>query len=819
MKNSSETLNKKITQGQTLFKTGKVEESKILFLKLLENNPLNTEILNNLGVIFFSKGDIQKAEKFFKKAINVDNNHTDSRLNIINLLQGSGRYEESINHLKFLIQSRTDDVNIINQLAMAYLETGKKDEAISSLVKSLNINPAQKIVKESLSLLNASSPRIDSNITIKIISPSDFDNNPSRRILWGDHWVKFELEQAFSHFGLKVVNGKADVVIYLFGSPIEGLTKDSFNMVWLYSHPDMVTSSNLKVFDKIFCLSSSFIPNLKAMGYKDIDLMIGATSKTPIYLPQKYDVVFVGNTRAYGGRKIISDIGDIPFNFKVWGNGWDKILPKKNIGGLYYDNQKLNELYASSVISINDHHPDMAKKGMVAVKIFDILASGGFALSDTNTGIHDIFGDAVPQYSDAEDLRDIISYYLKNPDIRYEMTKKGREIALAHTFKDRALQFLSAIPEDIKSAKKKEKIYTIPKVNGESNSENNRLKILYVDTISAAHATCNVNGMLKSYRKIADVTSFDYRGLAAQYGVEFMNKMLIEKALKIKPDMIHLGKCESIAGMTVKIIKENIETCIVHFYGDFRWNPQPWVVDIGKHTDFTLFSLTDERILQKYRNAGVQNIAGWWDAGSDPNIFYPRNVEQDQDVVFMGNNLDIPHDGYPKRRQLIEELLKNKLDVHLYGKEWDYLLQKGYQTLYIHPFATEEEFATVCSRSKIVLGINGVNDVRMYASWRRAVNTMASGAFHLTHYVPGMESIFQNKEHLVWFNSVPEAIELVYYYLTHNDEREAISRKGRNEVLKNHTWDARIKIMLNLYSQYAEYRKSIETPIKNRHLI
>jgi len=171
-------------------------------------------------------------------------------------------------------------------------------------------------------------------------------------------------------------------------------------------------------------------------------------------------------------------------------------------------------------------------------------------------------------------------------------------------------------------------------------------------------------------------------------------------------------------------------------------------------------------------------------------------VEKSYDVVFMGTNWrNLPNEGYEERRQLIRAMLDAGLDVHIFGKGWDYL-KENYQNVHLHQFVIADKLAEACSRSKVTLGINGVNNVRMYASWRRTVNTMASGAFHLTHYVPGLETVFENRKHLVWFNSVPEAVELTKHYLSHEEERERIAAAGRQEILANHTWDDRIAEML-----------------------
>jgi len=178
-----------------------------------------------------------------------------------------------------------------------------------------------------------------------------------------------------------------------------------------------------------------------------------------------------------------------------------------------------------------------------------------------------------------------------------------------------------------------------------ATGDTDRIKVLYVDTISTPTAACNINGTVRAFMKVSKLKLFDYRLIAQKYGVTKMNNMLVHLALEFKPDLIHLGKSESISGLAVKAIKDRIDTCVIHFYGDFRWDPQPWVVDIGKYADCTLFNYTDERILNKYWAAGVKNIGGFWDSGADPSVFYPRDLEKSMEVVFMGSNLNIPHDG------------------------------------------------------------------------------------------------------------------------------------------------------------------------------
>lgn len=320
-------------------------------------------------------------------------------------------------------------------------------------------------------------------------------------------------------------------------------------------------------------------------------------------------------------------------------------------------------------------------------------------------------------------------------------------------------------------------------------------KVLYVDMLTAHHAAFKTAGIMKAYRRVAVLKSFPYRKIAGGYGAARMNAMLIETALEFCPNLIHLGKCENVSGATIKAIKECLDTYVIHFYEDFRLSPQRWVISIGQYADCTIFNVDDEEYLDRYRSAGLERIGPWWGCGTDPEVFYPRDMEKVWDLAFMGTNVPLPHSGYRIRRQLLETALQEGFSLHIFGGigGWRYLKTDT------HQFVFGGKFAEACSRARVTLGVNGVNDVRMYASWRRTVNSMASGAFHLTHYVPGLETFFENKKHLVWFHDVSEAMELIGYYLSHEREREEIAIAGRQEVLAHHTWDDRIRRLMEIW--------------------
>jgi len=329
---------------------------------------------------------------------------------------------------------------IANYLKHIYIKK-KKNLGEQFLLRFFSLFCTKKLERLKESLRELLSKR-----RIAIISPSDFEPDLYSRLQWGDYWVKYELTKAFGEMGYIVTDMEPDIVIHLFGAPAR-LSKNTYNIIWVYSHPDMVNAKLLRQYDKIFCQSIFFIHKINQMGFK-AELMNNATSRRPIKRKIKYDVIFVGNSRQIsGGRKIVRDVMRTPhnYNFKVWGKGWERILPKKYYVGPYFDNQKLDELYASSFITLNDHHEDMKRERFVNIRIFDILASSGFCISDKNPGIEEIFEDAVPQYESNKQLKDLIDFYINHPDERLKLMEKGRKIALQHTWEKKAKQFLDEI--------------------------------------------------------------------------------------------------------------------------------------------------------------------------------------------------------------------------------------------------------------------------------------------------------------------------------------------------------------------------------------
>jgi hypothetical protein len=330
---------------------------------------------------------------------------------------------------------------------------------------------------------------------------------------------------------------------------------------------------------------------------------------------------------------------------------------------------------------------------------------------------------------------------------------------------------------------------------GSAAVSSDRLRILSVDAVRAPASESNVQGLLGAYQRAAVVETFDFRALAREHGAWLMNRLLLRAAGGFHPDLVQVSKAESLRGDTLRAIKRDTGAVVAYFYADVRREVEPYVVELGREADVTLLQHQDPRLLACYTAAGVRRI-GFWRHGVDPAVFRPRPISKTQDLAFLANNPLAHRDAIPgceERLEFVHAVVSGGWDLHLYGTGWERL--RGHARVHLHPFVSADALAEACSTARITLGFGSAN-LYLCTSWPRPLKCMASGAFHLTRYFPGLETVFHGGREVVWFHSIHEAMELIRYYLDHDGEREEIAAAGRRRVLAEHTWNHRVAELL-----------------------
>lgn len=81
---------------EELFEEGKTDEAKALLLQMLQKDPENKEIHNNLGVILFHEDRIQTARMHVEKALSIDPLFVNAILNFVDILRAQNQHERII---------------------------------------------------------------------------------------------------------------------------------------------------------------------------------------------------------------------------------------------------------------------------------------------------------------------------------------------------------------------------------------------------------------------------------------------------------------------------------------------------------------------------------------------------------------------------------------------------------------------------------------------------------------------------------------------------------------------------------------------------
>lgn len=201
-------------------------------------------------------------------------------------------------------------------------------------------------------------------------------------------------------------------------------------------------------------------------------------------------------------------------------------------------------------------------------------------------------------------------------------------------------------------------------------------------------------------------------------------------------------------------------------------------------------------------------------ACSPHHVKLPSKPKYRNDLVLVGNNYSFRHVDEESKNsifyrfrvdgiyQILKPLVDEQKNVKVWGSYWT-----DFDRAYILPTAfyggilPTEEIPYVYASTKIALGIQQVATSKTYVS-TRTFEVLGCGAFHITQYSQGVEYYFKKGVHLDWSTSAEETLELVNYYLAHDDIRETIALNGQREVDEKHRLIHRARAVLDTVAHY-----------------
>ncbi len=206
-----------------------------------------------------------------------------------------------------------------------------------------------------------------------------------------------------------------------------------------------------------------------------------------------------------------------------------------------------------------------------------------------------------------------------------------------------------------------------------------------------------------------------------------------------------------------------------HFVSKIRSGRAFGSRDICRHFDLCWTSTQDA--LVKYLVEGARPI--YLPEGANPEIHKPCDLEKTFDVSFVGQ-------CYGNRATVINELSRRGFAVEAYGYGWP----RG-------PLAVED-MVKLYSKSRINLGFGGVEGHRnTFCLKGRDFEIPMSGGLYLTEDHPELANAFRIGEEILTYKDMDDLTRKIRYYLQHPDKADAISRKGHERAIREHTWEAR----------------------------
>ncbi len=150
LKNS---FNNYLTYAIILFDKRDYEESKNIFLQLLQNDDKNFLIFKYLSNIYLIEKNYEKAIDYAKKSLElVDNSDdkTEGLKNLAKIYSVSNNFNEAINVVLELLNSDKNNSSYYNILSLLYEDTKDYDNSIVNIRKALDLEPDNEEYKNQL---------------------------------------------------------------------------------------------------------------------------------------------------------------------------------------------------------------------------------------------------------------------------------------------------------------------------------------------------------------------------------------------------------------------------------------------------------------------------------------------------------------------------------------------------------------------------------------------------------------------------------------------------------------------------------------------
>lgn len=289
--------------------------------------------------------------------------------------------------------------------------------------------------------------------TLDVSKPGNVQGDEQVASAWKKYLLRSdEVQSVILYDGKSRVTESLDVLIHF--NPFLQTEKNTTNILYLQNaFPESkYKGGTAGVFREVRERFSGFLFTSKSlMEACGPGGVIPFATDPEIFFPQQnpaycVSVGLVGNDIRGGAINYRYFVPAMPLGLVIYGNPWAPPLSAVCRGKLPMND--LPKLYSSATINLNAHLTDHIRWGTVNLRIYDILACGGFVVSDYTEAVSEQFGDSVVYTDGYEDLWAKVVRYKWDDAERDRRARLGRKIVLSeHTYKHRTEDLLKYLHE------------------------------------------------------------------------------------------------------------------------------------------------------------------------------------------------------------------------------------------------------------------------------------------------------------------------------------------------------------------------------------
>ncbi len=438
-------------------------------------------------------------------------------------------------------------------------------------------------------------------------------------------------------------------------------------------------------------------------------------------------------------REIIDCLApeELSYKFNLYGTNWNKIDKLKDYckGFISYD--VIPEIYASTKIVLDDANHVTRRFGSVNSRVFDTIASNKLIITNGSIGNDELFNGEIPEYHSKDELKEILTYYLENPDEMEEKINKLKTIVFKdHTYKQRA----------------------------------DKLKEILQEYVSKPKIAIKIP--VPSWKEIYKWGDY-YIAEGLQEG---FNKRGFDVKIQVLPEWD--DRTDSIVD-TVLVIRGLSKYTPKVQHTNILWNiSHPDEVTLDEYEEYDKVYIASNK-WTKYINNKTEVDVECMLQCTNPNRFFPDyKSNYKHELLFVGNSRKV-------YRQILKDLLPTQHDLAVYGADWEGIIDSKY---IISDHLSNKNVRYAYSSCDILLNDHWKDMKEKGFISNRIFDGIACGACIISDDIVGLNEVFPDI--VLTYKTSDELKQLIEENINHKSKIDP-------DIIKGHTYLDRVDQILN----------------------